>query len=158
MIEGAFLVCDDLGPLGRLVPPGELLVMDPPGEDERGPGATDLLTVQAERKWIGRQYERVDAEAECFRKSLRTAHLGGEEKRRLMREWFEVWTLEAAKYALCDRWLLGVIGQLESGKQMAMNVPKNFSWDGYGPIREMTERLFAASDGEIIQGARFRAQ
>lgn len=159
MITGEHLVCDELGPLGRLVPPGKVLVMDPPGmeEEEQGLSATDLLVVKAERRWVAQQYERAEAEAEAFRRALRTAHLGGEEKRERVREWFEIWTLEATKFALCDTWLLQVIGKLESGQQMVMNVPADFSWDGYGPIRKMKERLFAAGDGEIVQGARFRA-
>lgn len=157
MITGEHLVCDELGPLGRLVLPGKLLVMDPPGEEGIGRGATDLLVVKAERKWVAQRHEKAEAEAEAFRKALRTAHLGGEEKRERVREWFEIWTLEATKYALCDTWLLAVIGKLESGQQMVMNVPSNFSWDGYSPIQQMKERLFAAGDGEIVEGARFRA-
>lgn len=147
MIEGKFLVCDDLGPLGRLVPPGKLLAMDP----------VDLNMVVTERRWVGQQYEHAEARAEGFRKALRTAHQGGEAKREKVRESFEVWTIEAAKYALCDHWLLQVIGRLESGQPMAMDVPKDFFWDGYAPLMAMKDRLFEAEDNEITAGARFRA-
>lgn len=158
MIQGEFLVCDDLGPLGRLVSPGEFLPMDPPAESGVGAGFSDLVMVRTERQWVGAQYEKADAEAERYRRALRTAHLGGEGKRERVREWFEVWTIEAAKYALCDHWLLVIIGKLESGESTGMNVPKDFSWEGFGPIRSMKARLFDAADREIAEGARFRAQ
>ncbi|NLF17305.1 MAG: hypothetical protein GX595_08610 [Lentisphaerae bacterium] len=144
MITGEFLVCDDLGPLGRLVPPGELFVMEP----------RDVNLVIAERKWISGKYLEADEKAEQYRKRLKTAHLRG--RRDAIREWFDIWTIEAAKYSVCDGWLLAVVGLLEMGKQQAMNVPKNFSYNGYGPIRELTKKVVNATDEEIINGARFR--
>lgn len=153
MITGEFLVCDDLGPLGRLVAPGELLVMDPL------PQRHDYDLVAAEREWIGQKYREAEKKTEHFRKLLRTARMGGEERRNTVREWgFDVWAIEAAKYAVCDRWLLAVLGKLEAGQQMAMNVPKDFTYNGFGPIRDLTKRVVEASDEEIIAGARFRTQ
>lgn len=151
MITGEFLVCDDLGPLGRLVPPGELLVMENPSLDPR-----DYQLVVAERQWITEKYNEAEKKAAYFRRRLKTAHLGSHHE--AIREWFDIWTIEAAKYAICDAWLLSVIGKLESGQQMAMNVPKDFSWNGYAPIRKLTKQVIGASDKEIIEGARFRAQ
>lgn len=146
MITGEFLVCDDLGPLGRLAPLGDLFVMEP----------RDVNLVIAERKWISGKYLEADAKAEKYRKMLRTAHMRG--RRDAVREWFDIWTIEAAKYAICDRWLLAVIGKLESGEQMAMDVPPDFSWNGYVAIRELTKKVVEATDEEIVGGARFRAQ
>lgn len=151
MITAEFLVCDDLGPLGRLVAPGELLVLDTP---ETNPN--DYQVVLAERKWIGEKYREAERKTEYFRRRLKTAHLGG--KRDVIREWFDIWAIEAAKYAICDSWLLAVIGKLESNEQMAMNVPEKFSYNGYEPIRKLTRRILDASDEEIVAGARFRAQ
>jgi len=150
VITGEFLVCDDLGPLGRLVPPGELLVMDTPDVNPN-----DYQLVLAERRWVGQKFREAEEKAEYYRKRLKTAHLSG--KRDVIREWFDIWAIEAAKYAVCDSWLLAVIGKLESGQQMAMNVPPNFTYDGYGPIRELTKKVVNATDEEIINGARFRA-
>lgn len=144
MITAEFLSCDDLGPLGRMVSPGELLVLEP----------RDASRVIAERKWIGEQYLNADAKTEAYRKRLKTAHLSNH--RDAIREWFDIWTLEAAKFAVCSNWLLSVIGLLEMGKQQAMNVPANFSWAGYGPIRELTRAVLEATDEEIIGGRRFR--
>lgn len=146
MITGEFLVCDDLGPLGRLAPPGDLFVMEP----------RDVNLVIAERKWISEKYLEADAKAEQYRKWLKTAHLRG--RRDAIREWFDIWTIEAAKYAVCDGWLLSVVGLLEMGKQQAMNVPGNFSYNGFGPIRDLTKAVIEATDEEIIGGARFRAK
>lgn len=151
MITGEFLVCDDLGPLGRLVPPGDLLVMEPPQTSPR-----DHQLLVAERAWITEQYNAADKKAAYYRRRLKTAHLSG--KRDAIREWFDIWTIEAEKYAICDRWLLSVIGKLENGEQMAMNVPSDFSWDGYGPVRKLVKQVVGATDEEIIGGARFRAQ
>lgn len=139
-----FIVCDDLGPLGRMVPPGDLLVLEP----------REVNLVMAERRWVGERYLEADAKAERYRKRLKTAHLGG--NRDAIREWFDVWTLEAAKYAVLSDWLLSITGLLEMGKQQAMNVPKGFSWNGYGPIRELTAAVVGASDEEIVAGRRFR--
>lgn len=150
MIQGEFLVCDDLGPLGRLVPRGELLVMDPL------PALRDYELVVAERQWIGEKYNDAVRKAGVFRRRLKTAHLGTNHP--AIREWFEIWEIEAAKYAVCDRWLLAVVGKLEGGQQMAMNVPPDFTWNGYGPIRELTKRVLGATDAEIVAGARFRVQ
>jgi hypothetical protein len=153
MITGEFLVCDDLGPLGRLVAPGELLVMDPL------PTRRDYDLITAERAWISEKYQEAEKKTEHFRRLLKTARMGGEERRNTVREWgFDVWAIEAAKYAVCDRWLLAVLGKLEAGQQMAMNVPKDFSYNGFGPIRDLTKRVVEATDEEIIAGARFRTQ
>jgi hypothetical protein len=153
MITGEFLVCDDLGPLGRLVAPGELLVMDPL------PTRRDYDLITAERAWISEKYQEAEKKTEYFRRLLKTARMGGEERRNTVREWgFDVWAIEAAKYAVCDRWLLAVLGKLEAGQQMAMNVPKDFSYNGFGPIRDLTKRVVEATDEEIIAGARFRTQ
>lgn len=146
MITGEFLVCDDLGPVGRLAPPGDLFVMEP----------RDVNLVIAERRWISGKYLEADAKAEKYRKMLRTAHMRG--RRDAVREWFDIWTIEAAKYAVCDSWLLSIIGRLEMGEQQAMNVPKGFSYNGYGPIRDLTAQVVEASDEEILGGARFRVK
>jgi hypothetical protein len=146
VITGEFLVCDDLGPLGRLAPPGDLFVMEP----------RDVNLVISERRWINEKYLEADEKAERYRKWLKTAHLRG--RRDAIREWFDIWTIEAAKYAVCDGWLLSVVGLLEMGKQQAMNVPKDFSYNGFGPIRELTKRVVEATDEEIVGGARFRAK
>lgn len=149
MITAEFLVCDDLGPLGRLVAPGELLVMDTPDVNPN-----DYQLVLAERKWVGEKYQEAEKKTEYYRKRLKTAHLSG--RRDAIREWFDIWAIEAAKYAVCDSWLLAVIGKLESGQQMAMDVPKAFTYNGYAPIRDLVKRVVNASDEEIINGARFR--
>lgn len=146
MITGEFLVCDDLGPIGRLAAPGEMLVMNP----------DDFEMISIERSWIGEKFTEAEKKAERYRRMLKTAHLGGEKKRDAVREWFDVWTIEAAKYSICDRWLLSVIGKLEGGDPMVMNVPKNFKWRDYGPIRELTQKVVGATDEEVLGGIRFR--
>lgn len=146
MITGEFLVCDDLGPLGRLAAPGDLFVMEP----------KDVALVIAERRWINERYLEADEKAERYRKWLRTAHLSG--RRDAIRGWFDVWTIEAAKYAICDGWLLSVVGVLEMGKQQAMNVPAAFSYNGFAPVRALTKAVVEATDEEILGGARFRAK
>lgn len=147
MITGEFLVCDDLGPMGRLVAPGEALLMEP----------NECELVVAERKWISVKFTEAEQKAEAYRRMLKTARQGGQEKYDAVREWFSVWTIEAAKYSICDNWLLSVIGRLETGEPMAMNVPKDFHWNKYGPVRELTKRVVEATDEEILHGARFRA-
>lgn len=146
MIAAEFLVCDDLGPLGRLVAPTEALFMEP----------DEIQLIVNEREWIGVKFTEAERKAAAYRRMLKTAHLGGEAKRNAVREWFDIWTIEAAKYAVCDNWLLSVIGRLETGQPMAMEVPKDFHWNRYGPIRELVQKVVSATDEEILNGARFR--
>lgn len=148
MITGEFLVCDDLGPMGRLVAPGDALLMEP-GE---------LELVEAERRWIGEKFIEAEKKVETYRRMLRTARQGGEKKYEAVREWFSIWVIEAAKYSICDKWLLAVIGRLELGEPMVMNAPKDFHWNRYGPIRELTKKVVEATDEEILNGARFRVE
>lgn len=148
MITGEFLVCDDLGPMGRLVAPGEALLMDP----------NDCKLVESERRWIGVKFTEAEKKARAYRRMLKTARQGGQEKYDAVRDWFSAWTIESTKYATCDKWLLSVIGRLESDQPMAMNVPKDFHWNKYGPIRELAKRVIEATDEEILHGAQFRAE
>ncbi len=144
MITGKFLVCDDLGPLGRLVARGELMVLEP----------ADAALLRSESGWILEKRQEADATAEKYRKWLRTAHLSN--RRDVAREWFDIWAIEAAKYAVCLNFLNGVGGQLKAGKQQVMNVPRGFSYDGYGPIRALVKEVLATSDREVIDGRAFR--
>lgn len=141
-----FIVCDDLGPLGRMVAPGDLLVLEP----------RDAARVLAEKKWIDGEYLKADRKAEAYRKMLGRAHYSN--RRDAVREWFDVWTIEAAKLAVCSEWLLRIAGMLEMGKQQAINVPKGFSWNGFGPVRKLTAAITGADDKEIKGGRRFRAK
>jgi hypothetical protein len=145
-VKGKYLSADDFGPLGRLVPPGELWVIEP----------RDAPRLVAEREWIGEQYQHADRLAERYRKRLGTAAASG--RRDVIREWFEVWTWEAAKLALCDRYLLAVIGQLDLGKRQAMNPPKTFKFRDLPQIKEVTARFMRASDEEIVGGTVYRAK
>lgn len=146
MIEGEFLVADDLGPLGRLVAPGELRVWEP----------RDVREIYAEREWINERYLEADRRAEAARKRLKTAHLGG--RRDTVREVFDTWTIEAAKYALIDKYLAAVAGQLEGGKQQALNPKRTFEWNSIPQVTDVVQRVIKASDDEIIGGVVFRAR
>ncbi|QBZ72080.1 hypothetical protein SEA_KRADAL_184 [Streptomyces phage Kradal] len=146
MITGEFIGVDDLGPLGRLAEKGEMLVLDP----------NEKQMVVAEREWIAMKLREAERYSRAFRKRLATAHMSN--KRDDVREMVDGWELEIAKYHVCDHWLLQVLGKLESGQQMAMNVPKDFSYDGYGPVRELRRKVLDATDQEMINGARFRVQ
>src|SRR5688572_20912576 len=101
MIEGEFLTADDLGPLGRLVPPGELLVLE----------ARDAALVRRERAWVNDRYLEADRRAEKMRARLKGSRLGIHGA--AVRERFEEWTVEAAKLALCDYYLRTVGEQLD---------------------------------------------
>lgn len=105
MVEGDFLTADDLGPLGRLAAPGELLVLE----------GRDLARVLSERRWVNERYLAADLHAEAARQRLRTARMG--EHRDAVREAFEDWTLEAAKLALCDKYLAVLADHLGAGRQ-----------------------------------------
>lgn len=146
MIEGEFLVADDLGPLGRLVAPGELRVWEP----------REVHEFYRERDWISERYLEADKKAEAARRRLKTAHLGG--RRDEMREAFEVWTIEAAKYALIDKYLAAVVGQLEGGRQQAMNPERTFDWNSIPQVTDVIQRVIKARDDEIIGGVVFRAR
>lgn len=146
MITGQFLGVDDLGPLGRLVARGEMLVLDP----------NEKRMVIAEREWIAMKLHEAERYSRAYRKRLATAHMSN--SREWVREMVDAWELEIAKFLVCDKWLLQVLGRLESNEQMAMNVPPDFSYDGYGPVRELKKRVLGASDREMIDGARFRVQ
>lgn len=145
MVEGEFLTADDLGPLGRLVAPGELLVLE----------EWDVERVHAERTWISERYRRADGRAERLRVRLRTARMG--EHRDAVREAFEDWTMEAVKLALCGRYLSVLAGNLGDGRQQAMNLPADFRWEAMPQVTEVWARLLAATDEEIAGGMRFRA-
>lgn len=145
MIKGEFLAADDLGPLGRLVAPGELLVLE----------KRDLLLIQEELKWVGDKYLEADTKAEALRKRLARARMGTQGD--LVREWFEIWTVEAAKLALCARYLGIVAAKLEEGKQQAANPPNSFHWGKLSQILDLVQRVISAADNEIIGGAVFRA-
>ena len=146
MIEGEFLVADDLGPLGRLVAPGELRVWEP----------RDVREIYAEREWINERYLEADRKAEAARRRLKTAHLGG--RRDTVRDVFDTWTIEAAKYALIDKYLAAVAGQLEAGRQQAMNPKRTFEWNAIPQVTDVVQRVIKASDDEIIGGVVFRAR
>lgn len=146
MITGEFLGVDDLGPLGRLAEKGEMLVLDP----------NEKQMVIAEREWIAVKLREAERYSRAYRKRLATAHMSN--SREWVREMVDAWELEIAKFLVCDHWLLQVLGKLENGQQMAMNVPKDFSYDGYGPVRELKPRVLGATDQEMISGARFRVQ
>lgn len=145
MIKGEFLVCDDLGPLGRLVAPGELEVLEP----------RDAGKVLLERKWIGEKYLEADRKAEYWRKRMKTSSLG--EHHAQVRENFEMWTIEAAKLALCDRFLLAVAGKLDMQQRQAMDLKKSFRFADLPQIRDVVQRVLSASDEEITGGTSYRA-
>lgn len=154
MIEAEFLSADDLGPLGRLVAPREMLVLE--GRDDEGRESRDLLLVQDELAWVSGRYQEADAKAEKLRKRLATAHLGTQGDR--VREAFEMWTVEAAKLALCATYLLRVGAQLDQGEQQAANPPASFRWEALEPIKDVVQRVINAPDTEIIGGAVYRAR
>lgn len=145
MIQGEFLVADDLGPLGRIVAPGELEVLEP----------RDAAKVLLERKWVGEKYLEADRKSEYWRKRMKTSHLG--EHHQQVRENFEMWTIEAAKLALCDRFLLAVAGKLDMGQRQAMDLKKNFRFADLPQIKDVVQRVLAASDEEITGGTSYRA-
>lgn len=146
MIEGEFLTADDLGPLGRLVAPGELLVMDP----------QDVGLLRGEREWINARYLEADQRAEVMRKRLKRARLGA--RGAAVRSLFEDWTVEAAKLGLCDRFLLMLAGRLEKGERHAQNLSPAFRWGSLPQIVDVTRRVLAATDDEITCGQAFRAK
>lgn len=146
MITCEFLVADDLGPIGRLVEPGELMVLE----------KWHLPELREERKWIGEKYQDAVRKAEAARKRLSRAQLSG--KRDVVREQFDLWTIEAEKYALCDNWLRQVTELVEQGKQAPMNPKATFRWMDVPQIREVVQRVVNAGDTEIIGGASFRAR
>lgn len=140
------MTADDLGPLGRLVAPGEMLVMAPHDEGQ----------VRMEREWVNARYLEADSKAESLRQRMWTARQGmnGDQ----VREGFEEWTVEAAKLALCDRYLRQVAGQLDQGNQQAMSPKAGFRWDELPQIREVIQRVINAADSEILGGVVFRAK
>lgn len=146
MIEGEFLVADDLGPLGRLVAPGELLTLE----------KWEANKVRAEREWINEQYLKADRRTEALRKRLKGALLS--EAGDCVREDFRAWMIEAAKLALCDRYLLTVAGKLDQGEMQAINPPRNFKWQSLPAIQDVIERVLLATDNEILGGVVFRAK
>lgn len=146
MIEGEYLTADDLGPLGRLVAPGELLVLE----------NRDARMVHLEREWINARYLEADTRAEALRRRLKRSRLGAHGD--VVRERFEDWTVEAAKLALIDRYLLMVAGQLDQGRQQALNPKKTFRWRELEPIQDVVHRVTAATDDEIVGGTVFRVR
>lgn len=144
MVEGEFLSADDLGPLGRLVAPGEMRLFE----------KRDVPEMMAERRWITERYLAADERAERFRRRLKTARMG--EHRDAVRWGFEEWTLEAAKLAFCDQCLLRVVGHLDLGRRQAMELPEAFRLRETSQIAEVTRRVLAASDQEIADGMTFR--
>lgn len=146
MITGEFLTADDLGPLGRLVSPGELLVLEP----------RDVALVREERAWVNERYLAADQRAEALRKRLLAARLGA--RGAAVRLGFEEWTIEAAKLGLCDRYLRAVVEKLDSRQQQAMDLPNNFAWQVMPAIVDVTRRVLEATDSEIATGIVFRAK
>lgn len=146
MIEGENLTADDLGPLGRLVAPGEMLVLEP----------RDVKLVRREREWISHLYSKADEKAEKLRRRLGAARLGMHGD--AVRDWFEAWTVEAAKLSLCDRYLRAIESQLEADRQQAVAPNASFRWHTQDKIREVAQRVAGAADSEIEGGAVFRAQ
>lgn len=144
--EIEFPVADDLGPLGRLVMPGELRVWEP----------RDVPELIEEREWISERYREADRKAEAARRRLKTAHYSG--RRDVAREVFDTWAIEAAKYALIDKYLAGVVAQLEAGKQQAMNLARTFELKSIPQVTDVVQRVIKASDDEIIGGVVFRAR
>lgn len=146
MVEGEFLTADDLGPLGRLVARGELVVL----EDR------DVEKVRQERDWIRKCYTQADRKAEALRGRLRKGAALGEHAEEV-RESFRAWTLEAAKLSLCDRWLASVEAKLSQGERQAMKTPRDFRWESIPQVTEVVQRVINATDDEIIGGVIFRA-
>ncbi|MFE0472403.1 hypothetical protein ACFW2V_12385 [Streptomyces sp. NPDC058947] len=147
MIKGEFLTADDLGPLGRLVAPGELLVLEPREIDQ----------VRQERVWVGGKYMDADRRAEAFRRRIRRGALLGEHADDV-RDAFKAWTIEAAKLSLCDRWLAKIEQMLDKGEKQAMNTPRGFAWDSIPQVTEVVQRVIKATDDEIISGDVFRTR
>lgn len=146
MIEVEFPTADDLGPLGRLVAPGELLTLE---KWEAG-------KVRAERLWINEQYLRADLRTEALRKRLKGALLS--EAGDWVREDFRAWMIEAAKLALCGRYLHTVAAQLDQGNTQAISPPKSFKWQQLPAIQDVIERVLLATDNEILNGVVIRAK
>lgn len=144
-IEGEFLTSFDLGPLGRLVAPGETVIL----------GKHDVLLVQDELAWVAAKYREADRKAEALRKRLPRARLGT--KGDVVRESFDAWTIEAATLGLCARYLSTVLRQLKQEKHQGANPSKAFRWGNLVPIKEVVQRVVNAPDAEIISGAVFRA-
>lgn len=139
MITGKFLTSDDLGSLGRLAERGKLLVLDP---------GHNVPMLQAEREWIGQRYQEADRRSRTLRARLRQ----GER----VREAFEVWTIEAAKLALCDRYLRAAEARLISGEPAALNLPRNWCWEDIETVGDLIRQVLDATDDEISGGAVFR--
>jgi hypothetical protein len=147
MIKGDFLTVDDLGPLGRLVDPGELRVLEP----------RDIEEVRRERAWIGEKYTEAARRADAYRRRIRRGGLLGEHADEL-RESFMAWTIEAAKLSLCGRWLASIEHMLDKGEQQVMKTPKGFVWGSIPQVTEVVQRVIKATDDEIIGGVAFRAR
>lgn len=146
MIEGEYLTADDLGPLGRLVPLGEMMILEP----------RDVELVRKEREWVNNRYREADRRSQALRKRLGGARLGVHGS--VVREKFEDWTVEAAKLSLCDSYLLAVAGQLEAGRQQALSPKKTFKWTKLEKIQDVMRRVLEATDAEIEGGTIFRAK
>lgn len=143
-----FLVCDDFGLFGCFVVFGDLLVMD-----IFDVNLNDYQFVLVECRWIGEKYLEVEKKIEYYCKWLKIVYFGG--KCDVICEWFDIWVIELVKYVICDIWLLVVIGKLEFGQQMVMNVLLNFLYNGYELIRKLIRCVVDVFDEEIIGGVWF---
>lgn len=146
MAEGDFLIADDLGPLGRLTPKGELRVLD----------EEDAEMVRQERAWVGEKFTYAQRKAEALQRRLeRGARLG--EYGDSVLEDCRAWLIEAAKYAQCGRWLMAIEGKLRNGEKQALNTPKDFVWLSIPQVTDVVQRVINASEDEIIGGVVLRA-
>jgi hypothetical protein len=136
-------VADDLGPLGRLVAPGELLVLSPGEED----------LVRRELEWVGSKYHEAKEKADRARVRLKTAHLGM--RREHVRDMFEIWTWEAAKLVYVGHCLKRILGLLQRGEEAVLDLPRRFRISDMPQVESVRKKMLAATDAEIVDGARF---
>lgn len=146
MAEGDFLIADDLGPLGRLAPKGELRVLD----------EEDVEVVRQERAWVGKKFTQAQHKAEALRRRLERGARLGEHGDSVLED-CRAWLIEAAKYAQCGRWLAAIEDKLRAGEKQALNTPKNFVWQSIPQVTDVVQRVINATEDEIIGGVVLRA-
>lgn len=128
MITGEFLVADDLGPAGRLVAPGETLVL------RRG----DREMVEAEIAWVRAKMHEADRllVKVCKLVPWREA----EELDRLFDAMIN-WTPEAVKYGIIEAYLGGVAAELLKKGKTDIFVRSRFSWNDYNQVSDCVDFL-----------------
>ncbi len=123
MITGEFLVVDDLGPLGRLLGPGESMVFRA--------GERELL--MNEVKWVGGKLRYAD------RLLVKLSELVPLREEAELDRIFEAminWTVEAVKLGVCRARILHEIKELGEKGKTTMLVPSKFTWTSYNAVQD----------------------